>query len=281
MCKAFSCLVTRGNKVYWKAGLDSHEDLRQLFYGDGENLGENKDGNLCDKMEPPLQTFARIEIVPPNGDYLDVDFGKWVLKIDEKIKPTFFTEKHEDLCREAFIEWTKAAYTFNVEEAKKPINPFKIVPPEKITEEHIALLKKWASVRDSVRVSVWASVGDSVRASVGDSVWGSVRDSVRVSVWASVGDSVWDSVWDSVRDSVGDSVRGSVWASVWAYIGSLFSIKTWKHINYENPLFTKGKYPFQPLVDLWKVGLVPSFDGKIWRLHGGKNGKVLWMGELK
>ena len=28
MCKAFSCLVTRGNKVYWKAGLDSHEDLR-------------------------------------------------------------------------------------------------------------------------------------------------------------------------------------------------------------------------------------------------------------
>jgi hypothetical protein len=95
--------------------------------------------------------------------------------------------------------------------------------------------------------SVWASVGDSVWDSVGDSVWDSVGDSV----WASVGDSVWASVWDSV------------WASVGAYIGSLFNI--WD-----------GKYKFQPSCDLWKRGLVPSFDGKTWRLHSGKKAEVVY-----
>lgn len=91
--------------------------------------------------------------------------------------------------------------------------------------------------------------------------WDSVRDSVRDSMW----DSMWASVWDSV------------WASVWAYIGSFFTnIKTWKYIKHE-----KGKYPFQPCVDLWETGLVPSFDGKVWRLHGGKNAKILYEMKIK
>jgi len=119
-------------------------------------------------------------------------------------------------------------------EAINPIHPFKIIPP-KITEEHINLLKQWASVRDSV--------------------WDSVRDSVRDSVWVYVRDSVWD--------------------SVGAYLGSLFpNIKNWKSINHK-----KGEYPFQSPVDLWKQGLVVSFDRKLWRLHGGKNGKILWEGD--
>ena len=252
MCKAFSCLVTRGDKVYWKAGKDSHSDIIEFF--------KKIDANLADDKLPPLNTFARIEIVPPNGNYLNVDFFRWIYQIDEKIKPDFLTERHEDLCRSALLEWAKEVYTFNVAEAKSPIHPFNIVSPEIITEEHIALVKKWASIRASVGDSVWASVGDSVRASVGDSVW----------------DSVWDSVGDSVRASVGDSV----WISVWAYIGSLFPIEEWKHIDYKNPLFKKGEYPFQPTVDLWKMGLVPSFNGKVWRLHGGKDGKVLWEGTL-
>ena len=78
--------------------------------------------------------------------------------------------------------------------------------------------------------------------------------SVRNSVWDSVGNSVWDSVW------------ASVWDSVEAYISSFFDIQ----------------YPFDfsPCVKLWEKGLVPSFDGTLWRLHGAK-GKVLWEGEIK
>ena len=285
MCKAFSCIVTRGNKVCWKLGKDSHQDILEFF--------AKRDANLVDDKLPPLNTFARIEINPPDMNYLNTDFSKWLYVIDEKEKPIFLVDKHEVLCREALEKWAEKVYTFNVEEAKKPIHPFKIKPPKKITRKYISLVKKWDSVGASVGASVWASVWDSVRASVGASVWASVGDSV----WDSVGDSVWDSVWDSVRDSVGDSVRGSVWASVgdsvgdsvwasiwasiWAYIGSLFSIKTWKHINYENPLFKRGEYPFQSLVDLWKAGLVPSFDGKVWRLHGGKKGEVLWEGTFR
>ena len=85
-------------------------------------------------------------------------------------------------------------------------------------------------------------------------------------MWASVGASVWDSVWDSVRASVWASVGASVWdsvgASVRAYISDFFAIANWKYTKHE-----EGKNPFQPCIDLWNLGLVPSYDGKTWRLH--------------
>ena len=143
-------------------------------------------------------------------------------------------------------------------EACNPINPFKIPPPE-ITKEHIRLLKKWYSVG----ASVWDSVWDSVRASVRDSV----GDSVRAYVW----DSVWDSVMVYVWDSVWAYVGASVWDSVWAYVGYIFqpAVKEWVE-----------EYPYQSSVDLWKCGLVPSYDGIVWRLHGGKDHKILWEGKI-
>ena len=75
--------------------------------------------------------------------------------------------------------------------------------------------------------------------------------------WSSVWDSVMDSVWNSVMDSVRDSVR--------AYISSFFDIKY--------------RYDFSLCTKLWESGLVPSFDGKTWRLHSGKNADVVyeWM----
>jgi hypothetical protein len=150
-------------------------------------------------------------------------------------------------------------FGFRYAEACSPVNPFKLKPPV-IGDEQIAWLRGWASVWASVGASVRDSVRDSVRASVGDSV----RDSVGASVWASVGDSVGASVGDSVRDSVG--------ASMYAYIGSLFpNIKKWRYIKH-----AEGEYPFQSVVYLWRQGLVPSFDDKIWRLHGGEKAEVLY-----
>ena len=64
-----------------------------------------------------------------------------------------------------------------------------------------------------------------------------------------------------------------VWACVWAYFGSLFpNINIWKYKNHE-----QGQYPFQSAVDLWYRGLIPSFDGKTWRLHSGKKAEVVWI----
>ena len=93
------------------------------------------------------------------------------------------------------------------------------------------------------------------------SVWASVGASVRASVWASVGASVWASVWASVGDSV--------WASVWAYVATFVD--------------TKYKYNLTPAQKLWERGLVASFDGTSWRIHGygGKEIYKITKEELK
>ena len=135
---------------------------------------------------------------------------------------------------------------------KPIINPFEIDCKE-VTQQDIDNLNKWASVRASVRANV--------RANVWASVWDSVMDSVRASVRANVWASVMASVWASVR------------ANVWAYTSSFFDLDG-KWQGFEN---VKGN-PFQCCVDLWEKGLVPSFDGKMWRLHS-KNG-VLYESEV-
>lgn len=93
-------------------------------------------------------------------------------------------------------------------------------------------------------------------------------DSVRASVGESVRDSIWESVWDPVWESVGESVWDSIWTSVgdsiWAYTSSFFNISY--------------KFDTSSCVKLWELGLVPCFDGKTWRLHGGPEGKILWEG---
>ena len=75
---------------------------------------------------------------------------------------------------------------------------------------------------------------------------GSVRGSVRDSVWYSVYDLVGASVWDSVR----------------AYMSSFFKIKYTHDFSYA--------------IKLWNSGFVPSFDGKKWRLHSGKNADIVY-----
>ena len=58
------------------------------------------------------------------------------------------------------------------------------------------------------------------------------------------------------------SVRDSIWVSIWVYISSFFDIKY--------------QYDFSPCVKLWESGLVPSYDGKTWRLHSGQNADVVY-----
>ena len=99
--------------------------------------------------------------------------------------------------------------------------------------------------------------------------WSSVKDSVGNSVGASVRASVGNSVWNSVGDSVWDSVGASVWASVWAYVSTFFAID--------------HKHDYSSAMKLWEAGLVPSFDGTMWRLHSGTNADIVyeWMPEVQ
>jgi hypothetical protein len=257
MCQAFSCIVTRSGKCYWKTGLDSHDSIVSEF-----NLRD-------DTTDEEEMGIAKIEIIPATKikyPYLYPEL-KWKLKIDENKVPTWVLQKHKDSAWAAWQNWKDEVYQFDYKALRKPINPFTLKASEP-QEIDIDNLLKWdsvwasvgASVWASVRDSVWASVRDSVGDSVRDSVWDSVWDSVKASVWASVSDSVGASVWDSVRDSVG------------AYTGSNFpNIKQWEYVKH-----TEGQYPYQPCVDLWLKGFIPSFDSKIWRLHSGKNAKIVF-----
>ena len=134
----------------------------------------------------------------------------------------------------------------------KPIaNPLELPKVEQVTDEQIGWLKDWASVRASVRNSVGNSVRNSVGNSVWDSGWNSVEDVVWAPVWEVVWASVWDVDWDAVR------------VSVWAYFSSFFAIEY--------------KHDFSSAVKLWESGLVPSFDGTVWRLHSGKNADIVYV----
>jgi len=141
----------------------------------------------------------------------------------------------------------------------KPIvHPLELPEVTEVTAEHIQWLHEWASVMASLGNLVWASVSASVWDSVRDSVGNLVRDSVSDSVW----DSVRASVRASIRASVWDSATASVRDSVWAYISSFFAIK------YE--------HDFSSAVKLLEAGLVPSYDGHVWRLHTGKDAHVVY-----
>ena len=137
---------------------------------------------------------------------------------------------------------------------KPIIHPFVDKKCTAIIPEDIELLTQWNSVRDSVEGSIWDSIGDFV------------GNPVREYVWGSVGSSVWDSDESSIW-AIGDPVRGSIWSSIWAYVSSFFSIQ------YE--------HDFSSCIKLWEKGLIPSFDGSVWRLHGYPEGKIIWEGKLK
>jgi hypothetical protein len=160
VCEAFSCIITKLGDCYWRAGVDSHENIIDLFRG--------KDKLLVDTKLPA--DFVRVEINPEGGDYLN-PYGKWIFKLDDK-KPAWYNNKFKDICWKEFERWREQVYgSFNWEDVKNPVNPFEIEPPQKITKKHITLLKQWNLVWNSVGNSVWNLVRNSVGDSVGNSVW--------------------------------------------------------------------------------------------------------------
>jgi len=246
MCKAFSCIVRKDRKVFWKMGLDSHEDIRDEF-----NIPDDKN-------------HIPIEITPKNRNYIKPD--KWELKFDDNI-PTWWKLSHERVSYSTQKEWyNQVKKIVDGKKLENILNPFDLPKVKKPNKEHIRLLREWDSMRRTMMYSVR------------DSVWDSALDSVGDSVRSFLMDSVWNSLIHTMRDSfcgyVKNSVKNSVWDSAWGYFGSFFNIKRekWKHTE---KIKTKG-YPFQTVVDLWKMGLVPSFDGKIWRLHSGKKAEVVF-----
>jgi len=159
-------------------------------------------------------------------------------------------------------------FEWNYNEACNPINPFNIDAPE-VSDYELNLLKNWSKIYDLANDSVCDSITSSTWETAGMFVWNLIRDSIWTLVRRKIvspfpipdGFLIWDWVFSSAR----------------AYMGSLFPcIKKWKYIKHK-----RGEYPFQSAVDLWKSGLVPSFNGYRWKLYTGKDARVVWKEDLR
>ena len=185
MCKFFSFVTEPenhgGQRFYfdWEYRKDSLSDGNDSHSTICEHFKLKED--VCNKYEynPLLFTFEVDQINSQVDDRIQAE--DWVRKLDFKkvVEPLII---------------------------KPIVNPFELPIVDNPTKAQIALLKKWASV----------------------------------------GDSVWD----------------SVGASVWAYASGYFNIK------YNHDFSANNK--------LWDSGLVPSFDGTTWRLHSGKDAKIVY-----
>jgi len=69
---------------------------------------------------------------------------------------------------------------------------------------------------------------------------------------------------------VGASVWDLVGASVWDLVGAYAS--TFVDIKYN--------HDFTSINKLWERGIVPSYDGKIWRLHTGMKADIIMQGTI-
>ena len=234
--KLYKILIKKDNKYYSPFQSYCYGTLSELLNNDFKCKDFDNSDTECSNgyyateiqgliytklSDNPNKVVFEVEMSGKNKKFSDYkwrwEHQKFIKEISlEQIKQLVKNESEK-------MEWNYYNMLF-------PYNPLLI--RTEVTREHIKLLKKWASVRDSVWASVWASV--------------------RASVWA--------------------SVRASVGASVRAYISSGFpNIEKWEHIKHK-----KGVNPFQSCIDLWNDNLVPSFDGKTWRLHSGEKAEIVF-----
>ena len=175
-------------------------------------------------------------------------------KLLQMVIPESTEQEIREACRASDLD-------FDIEGALFPHNPLLMPEPTISIDEAVELLRAWDSVRSSEWDSEW------------DLGWDSEWDLVWDLVWGSVGDLVGDLVYEAVKLL---RVGTSVGASVGAYTSSLFpNIKKWQGVEH-----AEGENPFQSGIDLWMNGYVPSFDGKVWRLHAGETATIVWEGEL-
>ena len=160
------------------------------------------------------------------------------------------------------------AYEFN------PLT--KVLVKDKLnTEDDSASVEKWCNEIDWKRIVPQLIVKPIVHPFELKQHKPTKKDLANLKAWDSVWASVWASVWNSVRDSVWNSVWNSVWDSVWASVGA--SVGAY----YSSFFDIKYDHDFSCAVALWERGLVPSFDGTLWRLHSGEKAAVVWEGTVE
>lgn len=179
----------------------------------------------------------------------------------------------EKWCNE--IDWKKIIPEIIIKDIVNPFSLSKKIPDEK----DIECLKEWSLSCNSLKYKNNVHVDDDLADYVNNSVcrnfdftktlWIHVVDSVRMSVYA-----YYSSFFDvKIKEK---SEKGDKWVTV-KIGGGLVKFKI-------TPIDVKTKqdvsHNFSSLTTLWNKGLVPSFDGKTWRLHSGEKAEVVWEGSF-
>ena len=146
---------------------------------------------------------------------------------------------------------------------KPEVNHFKIDIPLDLNKV-LGLLKEWNSVVNSTCYGVRHIVCDSVVENICYNGRFTLCDIVVGRVWNSVKYSVWNSIYYSAEDVV------------YAYVSSFFNIPKYKYIEHK-----EGVNPFQSGIDLWEMGIIPTYDGETWILYKAKNAEIIWQGKVE
>jgi len=95
MCNFFSCIVMKDKQVLNLEGVHSHTDILEHF-----SVPDNTDN-------PELLQFARIEILPPDGNVFEADLSKWTYKVDQDITPDWLSPAHRAAAFAVLEEYRK------------------------------------------------------------------------------------------------------------------------------------------------------------------------------
>ena len=127
------------------------------------------------------------------------------------------------------------------------LDPFSIVPPDKITDEHIDLVRKCASGFKETRKILDGNSQD--------------LDSLLILMCFNYLHKL------HLKLSQDEEFTPAIVFCCYA-------------LGYPQGAWENGKYKFQSWIDLWNLGLVPIFNCQhnTWEIYGGRDVMVLWSG---
>ena len=136
------------------------------------------------------------------------------------------------------------------------LNPLAMRPIESVSSKHIRQLESWAKVtREEI-----GGYGSLAIGTLGTDLYEAVADTIEYELTNVIKGMIFKSI---VKDGGNNIIR--LYDAIRLYAYSFFKLD----------FGTRA----QDLLDLWYDGLVPSFDGKTWRLHSGYDAKIVyrWM----
>jgi hypothetical protein len=132
------------------------------------------------------------------------------------------------------------------------VNPFEI--ENSLSDRDLDNFYQWARFISKSKLTLWAVV------------WHSIKEHCSSKEW--------ETAWIQLQSYMGKSIEKSMTYVQWCLDGEY--AHTACIAGYVASFFPQvPNDEFKPAAELWKRGFVPSYDGTTWRLHAGKDAKII------